>query len=118
MSDLPDSGKRTNFGSGAVRDASEGKGFPSDIPPCAIRAIATRFEDGAKKYSRGNWMKGIPLSRYYDSALRHMLAWSEGDTSEKHIDAALWNMACAMWTEERIKAGKLPPELDDLPYRK
>lgn len=115
---LPDSGERTEFKTGAVRDAMDGKGFPSHIPPCAIRAMAKRFEDGSKKYSNFNWMKGIPLSRYHDSIARHLMQWSEGDTSESHGGAILWNMACALWTEEQIKAKKLPKELDDLPYRK
>lgn len=114
---LPDSGERTNFDTGAVRDASAGKGTPSLIPPIAIRKMARRFEDGATKYGRDNWMKGIPLSRYQDSLMRHLLQWAEGDTTEDHAGAVLWNMACAAWTEEQIERGELPAELNDLTYR-
>jgi hypothetical protein len=117
MSALPDSGARTNFETGAVRDAMPGKGLPSAIPPIAIRKIAQRFEDGALKYSRNNWMKGIPLSRYQDAIIRHTLAWAEGDATEDHLGAVGWNMAAAAWTEQAIKDGKLPSELDDLPFR-
>lgn len=113
---LPDTGARTNFESGAVRDASIGKGLPSHIPPIAIRAIAKRFEDGARKYSHLNWMKGINLSRYVDAIYRHTMSWSEGKTDEDHAGAVLWNMATAMWTLEAIQLGKLPAELNDLPY--
>lgn len=114
---LPDSGERTEFGTGAVRDAAPGKGLPSAIPPVAIRKLAKRFEDGAAKYGARNWMKGIPLSRYQDAILRHTLQAAEGDASEDHLGAVLWNAAAWAWTEEQIQAGKLPAELDDLPFR-
>ena len=114
---LPDSGARSEFETGAVRDASEGKGLPSNIPPDFIRSVARRFEDGAIKYSAHNWMKGIPLSRYIDSTMRHLLHLMEGDTSEDHVGAIGWNAAAFQWTDAQIKSGKLPAELDDLQYR-
>ena len=113
---LPDSGQRTAFDTGAVRDSMTGKGLPSMIPPIAIRAMAKRFEDGASKYGRNNWMRGIPLSRYHDSIARHLLQWAEGDASEDHGGAVLWNMAAAMWTENEIYKGNLSENLDDRPY--
>ena len=58
-SGLPDSGERTAFDSGAVRDSMRGKGYPSMIPTVAIMAMARRFEDGATKYGRDNWKKGM-----------------------------------------------------------
>jgi len=94
-----------------------GKGWPSEIPPVAIRKMAKRFEDGGTKYNRGNWRLGIPLSRYYDAIWRHSMDWAEGKTDEDHMGAMLWNCACAAWTEEAIACGRLPKELDDLPYR-
>ena len=78
---LPDSGARSEFTTGAVRDASEGKGNPSLIPVDALRAVARRFEDGATKYGRDNWKQGIPLSRYVDSLYRHLWQFMEGDTT-------------------------------------
>lgn len=114
---LPDTGSRTTYATGAVRDASEGKGHFSSIPPGALRRIAKRFEDGAKKYGRYNFQKGIPLTHYQDSLMRHTLAWAEGDQSEDHVGAILWNAAAMDWTETQINAGLLPAELNDLPYR-
>jgi predicted membrane-bound mannosyltransferase len=114
---LPDSGARSQYQTGAVRDASVGKGHFHSIPPVAMRKLAKRFEDGARKYSANNWMKGIPLSHYEDSLSRHVLAWKEGDTVEDHAGAIIWNACCMIWTDEEIKAGRLPSELDDLPYR-
>jgi len=74
---LPDSGKRSEFDTGAVRDAMEGKGMPSLLPIAALRAASKRFEDGANKYGRDNWTKGIPLSRYIDSLYRHLWQFME-----------------------------------------
>jgi len=118
MKQLPDSGERTAFTTGAVRDASLGKGIPSMIPPTAIRRMGKRFEDGASKYGAGNWMKGIPLSRYQDAIMRHTLAAAEGQTDEDHIGAILWNAAAWAWTEEAISSGALPKELDDLLFKR
>jgi len=116
MQDLPDSGARTAFETGAVRDSMEGKGFPSMIPTCAIMAMAKRFEDGATKYGADNWRKGIPTSRYCDSAYRHLMQCRDGDTTEDHFGAVLWNMACWLWTQNKINKGELPKELDDINY--
>jgi hypothetical protein len=111
---LPDSGSRTNFSTGAVRDAMEGKGLPSMIPTCALMSLAKRFEDGASKYGPDNWKKGIPLSRYYDAASRHLWALRDGKTDEDHFGAVLWNIACWQKTKRMIDSHLLPQELNDL----
>lgn len=117
---LPDTGARSQFETGAVRDACSGKGLPSRIPPEAIRRLAKRYEDGEAKYPDAdgvpNWMRGIPLSRYFDSAMRHLLAAAEGDTSEDHLGAVLWNAAGWIWTADALASGRLPGTLDDLPF--
>ena len=114
---LPDSGKRSEFDTGAVRDAMEGKGMPSLLPIAALRAASKRFEDGANKYGRDNWTKGIPLSRYIDSLYRHLWQFMEGDESEDHAGAIVWNAMCLVQTEDWIKNGKLPKSLDDIRKR-
>lgn len=62
-------------------------------------------------------MQGIPLSRFLDAIIRHALAAGEGDQSEDHLGAVLWNAASWIETEARIEDGRLPRELDDLPFR-
>jgi hypothetical protein len=111
---LPDSGARSEFATGAVRDASEGKGNPSLIPIDALRAVARRFEDGATKYGRDNWQQGIPLSRYVDSLYRHLWQFMEGDTTEDHAGAIIWNAMCLTQTKKWVDQGRLPKELNDL----
>lgn len=97
-----------SFPTGAVRDND------TDKPPMhlltyeALAALAQHSGEGAKKYAARNWEKGIPLHAYADSGLRHMLKWTSGWDDEDHLVAALWNLAAAVTTRERAKAGKLP----------
>ena len=113
--DLPDSGERSEFDTGAVRDAMSGKGLPSLLPVDALRAAARRFEDGAYKYGRDNWRKGIPLSRYVDSIYRHLWAFVDNDYSEDHLSAVIWNSMCLYQTKEWINEDKLPASLNYIP---
>lgn len=115
-SNLPDTGCRSEFTTGAVRDAMEGKGTPSLIPIDALRAVAKRFEDGATKYGRDNWRKGIPLSRYVDSLYRHLWQLMEDDQAEDHGGAVIWNAMCLIQTKKWIDDGRLPKELNDLKW--
>lgn len=141
---IKDSGNRTEFASGAVRDIQEGKGrcdlLPLDVVGTflvsptillindfqktgdvdylydaisssglfpnaytAILEVAIHFEDGCKKYGERNWEKGIPVSRYIDSAVRHYLKCMRGDNDERHDRAFVWNILCAIWTVNHHK---------------
>lgn len=111
MVEIKDSGERTQFQSGAVRDMSEGKGDMVSIPWEAILRLSRHYEAGAKKYQRWNYRKGINLSSYIDSACRHLAKYQCGCDDEDHLAAAAFNVLGAMLTEE------LQPELIDLPMR-
>ena len=76
-------------------------------------ADARYMELGATKYGDRNWEKGQPLSRYLDSACRHLSKYMMGMRDEPHLLACRWNIAAYLWTLNRIKAGKLPVALDD-----
>lgn len=76
--------------------------------PNAIMDLARHYERGAKKYSDRNWEKGIPISSFIDSALRHICKVLANWTDEDHLVAACWNIMGAMWTEEK------KPELQDI----
>jgi hypothetical protein len=111
---VQDSGDRSEFSTGAVRDARAGKGRYDLIPFRAMRRIARHFENGAIKYGESNWRRGIPMHCYLDSAIRHAYTYMEGNRDEDHLAAAAWNLVCALHTEEMIAEGKLPGELMDL----
>lgn len=112
---IKDSGKREEFATGSRRDTRHGKGRFDLMPTWALQRIARHFEAGSIKYGDRNWEKGQPLSRFLDSALRHTMLHLQGRRDEDHITAAAWNILCLIDTEERIKAGLLPAELNDLP---
>ena len=109
-----DSGVREEFVTGSRRDSRVGKGRYDLISPLALRRLALVYERGAKKYGDHNWVKGQPVGRYVDSALRHILQYLEGDRTEDHIAQAAWNCFSIMHTEEAIQRGLLPAELYDL----
>jgi hypothetical protein len=112
---IKDSGTRSQFQTGAVRDGQAGKGRMDLLPVRAIIEVAKIFEEGARKYAPRNWEKGIPLSRFMDSGLRHAMRWLRGDRDEPHLAMAAWNFLCLQDTQQRIAEGLLPMELNDLP---
>ena len=63
-----------------------------------ILSASKHFEDGAKKYGENNWQKGLPVSCYIDSALRHYLKYLRCDEDEPHHRAFVWNIMCCIWT--------------------
>lgn len=60
--------------------------------------VSHQFEDGAKKYGEHNWQKGIPVTCYIDSAVRHYLKLVAGWKDEPHDRAFVWNLMCCIWT--------------------
>jgi hypothetical protein len=66
------------------------------IPPEAIWNIAKIYQYGAEKYAERNWEKGMDWSRMYNSAMRHLLAfWQgqdfDGESGMLHVAHAAWN---------------------------
>lgn len=81
------------FDSGAVRGAQTGKGRFDLLSPFLAARLAAINEKGAKKYSARNWEKGMPFSRFLDSALRHLTQFQCGLEDEDHLGQAVWNLA-------------------------
>lgn len=108
---IKDSGDRTEFSSGAVRDLHEGKGDMVSVPWEAILRLSVHYENGAKKYERWNFRKGIPVSSFIDSACRHLAKYQCGCDDEDHLAAAAFNVLGAMLMENT------KPEMVDLPLR-
>ncbi len=95
--------KNRKFTTGAQRDSGDNKLRMSLVPGDELERVMQRYLDGAEKYGENNWTKGMPLSVYYDSAMRHLLSWWECDDKEDHAAAVVWNIMCAMWTEKNKK---------------
>lgn len=113
--DIKDSGQRRTTASGAQRDRHTGKGRCDLLAARALLRRSVIFEQGAEKYEARNWEKGMPVSWFADSAMRHLLKFLAGDIDEPHLDQAGWNLDCAAEVEERVKQGLLPVALLDLP---
>lgn len=111
---VKDSGEREEWATGSRRDTRKGKGRFDLIPFYPLLRLAQHYENGAVKYGDRNWEKGQPLSRYRDSAVRHVLLWNSGAMDEDHASAAVWNIFGFLWTQEQIRLGKLPKELNDV----
>ena len=109
---IKDSGERTEFSTGAVRDMHEGKGDMLSLPMAALLRLSLLYEEGAKKYGRFNYLKGIPLSSFLDSAERHLAKYIAGWDDEDHLAAAAFNILGALEMEEKY------PEMCDLEWRK
>lgn len=99
METIKDSGERTQFESGAVRDMHEGKGRMDLLPWAAIMEVSKHCEAGAKKYGEHNVDRGIPTSSLCDSAARHLAKYLDGWTDEPHLLAACWNL---LWALEMV----------------
>lgn len=110
-----DSGKREEYDTGARRDIRTEKGRYDLLPSFAIPRLAGVYERGAEKYGDRNYEKGIPLSRYLDSGLRHLFQVISGATDEDHAAQAAWNILAFIQTQELIARGILPKTLNDLP---
>ena len=51
----------------------------SKVPPLPLFAIGQVMADGAAKYGPMNWRKDpVSSSTYYDAAMRHLMAWWDG----------------------------------------
>lgn len=104
------------FNSGAVRDNRAGKGRYDLISPFALKRLAMTMEEGAIKYGDRNWEKGMPQSRLFDSAIRHLLQYMMGYEDEDHLGHAMFNVMAMTHNDELIADGLLPYELDDRPF--
>lgn len=105
---IKDSGERTEFATGAVRDMHAGKGRNDLLPLNAVMELAKHCEEGAAKYGEHNVDKGVPFHSLADSAMRHLMKYMLGWDDENHIRAAAWNI---MWLLEQTVT---KPELNDL----
>lgn len=109
---IKDSGERTEFDTGAVRDMHEGKGRNDLLPLTAIIELSKHCEEGAIKYGEHNIDKGVPQHSLCDSGMRHLMKYMRGDHDEDHLRAACWNL---MWALEQSIT---KPELNDLYWNK
>jgi len=110
--DKTDTGKRTDFGTGAIRETNDGRGRYDLIGTEGLRRLALRYEFGAMKYGDRNWQAGLPTSNCLNSMIRHTIEYMMGMDDEDHLAAIAWNAFAIMEFE------KTHPELQNIPTRR
>lgn len=93
-----DSGNRTEFQTGAVRDLSAGQGRMDLLPWHGIMEVSKHCEAGAVKYGERNVNHGLPEWSLASSAARHLAKYLCGMDDEDHLRAAAWNL---LWMLEQ-----------------
>lgn len=98
----PDDNPKTALG--------EAKPKLSDTPTIGIQLMGQVHTNGANKYGRFNWREHTVSSTvYYDAALRHLMAWFDGEdfdleSGQSHLAHV---MACCNIILDAGKHGKL-----------
>lgn len=86
------------------------------VPTSSIRALAEVLQAGAAKYDDRNWEKGMKWTIVYACAMRHLLAWYDGEDLDpesklNHLKHVLANISFL------IEYEKTCPNLDDRPSK-
>jgi dATP/dGTP diphosphohydrolase len=106
---VKDSGARQQFETGAKRDTQTDKPRYDLISPFALKRVADLYAKGAIKYDEHNWTKGMPFSRFFASLMRHAMQFAQGDKTEDHLAAVIFNALSIIHFQE---VGRT--ELDDM----
>ena len=111
-----DSGARSEYASGMVRDTQDGKPrfnlmFPLGVPyqEQMITRLAELLERGMDKYGWRNWEKADSdeeLIRFRESAHRHFIQWLTGETDEDHCAAVIFNLIAAETVKYKQRENK------------
>lgn len=99
------------FDTGAIRDNDSTKeDYIETISWTAFKRYAQYMTDKKAKYGAGNFKKGIPISSYEQSLLRHIQKYLvnkyEGGDEEKledHLSACVFNLFGIMHEESKKK---------------
>lgn len=110
----------TKFETGAIRDTQEGKpDFTETISWTAFNRYAKYMTGKKKKYGAGNFKKGIPISSYEQSLIRHLDKYMRNkyengndELTEDHLSALVFNIFGIMHEEEQMKL--LPKEKETI----
>ena len=69
--------------------------------PDMMLEVSKHYEEGCIKYGENNWQKGLPISCYIDSMVRHYLKFIRGDDDEEHGRAFVWSNVLCVGTKQK-----------------
>lgn len=113
MTDLPDDNPKTVHGAA--------KPGLHAIPVSALLHLGQAMEDGRRKYGLANWRQDrVSASTYYNAALRHLMAWWDGqdeapDSGLHHLAHAMACMAIVLDADEIGKLNDDRPMVGNFP---
>ncbi len=103
-----DSGQREQFETGMVRDTQADKPRYDLLDRPMLKRWAELMARGAVKYGEHNWKKAATqaeLDRFDASLLRHAFQLLDGDRTEDHAAAIMFNVAGREMVLEKLKNG-------------
>lgn len=116
---LPDDNPKTKYG--------VAKPAMSAVPSTALLHMMKAMADGRRKYGLANWRdKPVSASTYYDAAMRHLMAFWDGedvadDSGVKHLGHAMACLAiildaeaCGVLNDDRPTPGAFSRVLKEL----
>ena len=109
-SEVDESKDIPEFETGAKRDSEGKEDYVETQSFLAMQRYAVYMTSQAKKYGRGNWRKGIPISSYEESFMRHMHKYFANkydnanlEPEVDHLAAMRFNLDGIMHEEEKNK---------------
>ena len=89
------------FDSGAKRDGDDNKPYVHNLQGYTRLRFGYLTRMGANKYGDGNFLKGMPKEDSIKSLDRHLAKYLDGDMSEDHLAAIIFNVQLIMLEEKK-----------------
>lgn len=84
----------------------------SCVPMPPLTEVAVAMQEGARKYGRHNYRQaGIRASVYFDAAMRHLIAWWEGEDIDP--DSGISHISKAVATLMVLRDGQMRSMCED-----
>lgn len=109
--EVKDSGQRQQFPSGMVRDTGAKTRIDLVYDGPMFLRWAEHLTKGASKYAERNWMQASTqeeMDRFRQSAARHFQQWMDGDRSEDHAAAVMFNLNGYEYVRNRLASMSQP----------
>lgn len=109
---IKDSGSKTQFNSGALRDDATNKPPMELLPFDLLERVSVWYGMGAEKYGANNWRKGQSIKHCVGSILRHLSKYIRGERDEDHLAAIVFN-ALSIMNVEMYHKGSAEDDIAD-----